>query len=49
MGELCMMADSGSFISPDRSMQDHGMNEYTGLPPLSLDLWKYLTHPGGMH
>ena len=45
MGELCMMADSGSFISPDSSVQEHGINEYLGLPPSSLDLWKTLHTP----
>ena len=45
MGEQCMMADSGSFISPDSSMQEHGFNDYIGLPPLSLDLWKTLFTP----
>ena len=45
MGEQCMMADSASFISPDSSMQEHGINEYIGLPPSSLDLWKSLPTP----
>ena len=40
-----MMADSESFTSPDRSIQEHGINEYIGLPPSWLDLWKKLHAP----
>ena len=39
-----MTADSGFFISPDSSMQEHGINEYTGLPPSSLGLLENTLH-----
>ena len=45
MEEQCMMADLGSFISPDSSMQEHGINEYIGLPTSSSDLWRALFTP----
>lgn len=45
MGEQCMTADLGSFISLDSSMQEHGINEYIGLPTSSLDLCNALVTP----
>ena len=42
MGEQCMRAGSGCFISLDRSKQEHGTKYCSRLPPSSLDLWKTL-------
>lgn len=42
MGEQCMTAGSGYFISLDKSMLEYGKIEILGLRPLSLDLLKIL-------
>lgn len=49
MGEQCMTADSGYFISLDQPMQEYGQIEILGLRPSSLDLLKNTLHLGGMH